>query len=105
MARRLKRVGVEVAVHIRARLESRQGHELVGTGNRESSQHYCVEQAAQCGVAPTASVSAAMTINEKAGGEVFLTYIKPFDVFANRGKTGDWLAALDYFRNWLVCAA
>ena len=30
------------------------------------------------------------------------SYMKPFDVFANGGKTGDWLAALDHFRNWLI---
>jgi hypothetical protein len=35
-------------------------------------------------------------------GSLSPTYIKPFDVFANGGKTGDWLAALDDFRNWLV---
>jgi hypothetical protein len=27
-------------------------------------------------------------------GSLAPTYIKPFDVFANRGKTGDWLAKL-----------
>ena len=35
-------------------------------------------------------------------GTLSPTYIKPFDVFANGGKTGDWLAALDDFRNWLI---
>jgi hypothetical protein len=28
------------------------------------------------------------------------TSIKPFDECANGGKTEDWLAALDDFRNW-----
>jgi hypothetical protein len=27
---------------------------------------------------------------------------EPFDVFANGSKSGDWLAALDDFRNWLI---
>ena len=45
---RLERVVVEVAVHIRPGLEGRQGHELLGTGNRECSQDECVEQAAYC---------------------------------------------------------
>ena len=45
---RVDRVGVEVAVHTRPRLEGRQGHELPGTGNRERSQHERVEQAAHC---------------------------------------------------------
>ena len=35
-------------------------------------------------------------------GTLTPTYIKPFDVFANGAKTGDWLAALDDFRNWLI---
>jgi hypothetical protein len=35
-------------------------------------------------------------------GSLSGTDIKPFDVFANGGKTGDWLAALDDFRNWLI---
>jgi hypothetical protein len=35
-------------------------------------------------------------------GSLSATYIKPFDVFANGDKTGDWLAALDDFRNWLI---
>jgi hypothetical protein len=35
-------------------------------------------------------------------GSLSPTYNKPFDVFANGGKTGDWLAALDDFRNWLI---
>ena len=35
-------------------------------------------------------------------GSLSSSYIKPFDVFANGGKTGDWLAALDDFRNWLI---
>jgi hypothetical protein len=35
-------------------------------------------------------------------GNLCPTYVKPFDVFANGGKTGDWLAALDDFRNWLI---
>jgi hypothetical protein len=35
-------------------------------------------------------------------GRLSPTYVKPFDVFANGGKTGDWLAALDDFRNWLI---
>jgi hypothetical protein len=35
-------------------------------------------------------------------GSLSPTYVKPFDVFANGGKTGDWLAALDDFRNWLI---
>jgi hypothetical protein len=35
-------------------------------------------------------------------GSLSPTYIKPFDVFANGGKTGDWLGALDDFRNWLI---
>ena len=30
------------------------------------------------------------------------TYVKPFDVFAKGSETGDWLAALDDFRNWLI---
>jgi len=30
------------------------------------------------------------------------TNIKPVDVFANGGKTGEWLTALDDFRNWLI---
>jgi hypothetical protein len=28
--------------------------------------------------------------------------LRGFDVFANGGKTGDWLAAVDDFRNWLI---
>jgi hypothetical protein len=38
-------------------------------------------------------------------GSLSPTYIKPFDVFANGGKTGDWLAALDDFRNRLIESA
>jgi hypothetical protein len=38
-------------------------------------------------------------------GSLSLTYIKPFDVLANGGKTGGWLAALDDFRNWLIRSA
>jgi hypothetical protein len=30
------------------------------------------------------------------------TSIKPFDECANGGKTEEWLAALDDFRNWLT---
>jgi len=30
------------------------------------------------------------------------TFVKPFDVFAKGSETGDWLAALDGFRNWLI---
>ena len=37
-------------------------------------------------------------------GSLSPTYVKPFDVFANGGKTGDWLAALDDFRNDLITA-
>jgi hypothetical protein len=44
----LERFGVEVARHIRPRVNGRQGHELLGTGNRECSQNECVEQAAYC---------------------------------------------------------
>ena len=32
------------------------------------------------------------------------TYVKPFDVFAKGSETGDWLVALDDFRNWLIRA-
>jgi len=35
-------------------------------------------------------------------GSLSPTYVKPFDVLANGGKTGDWLATLDDFRNWLI---
>jgi hypothetical protein len=35
-------------------------------------------------------------------GSLSPTYIKPFDVFANGGKTGDRLTSLDNFRNWLI---
>jgi hypothetical protein len=35
-------------------------------------------------------------------GSLSATYVKPFDVFAKGSKTGDWLAALDDFRNWLI---
>jgi hypothetical protein len=34
-------------------------------------------------------------------GSLSPTYIKPFDALASGGKTGDWLAALDDFRNWV----
>ena len=32
-------------------------------------------------------------------GSLSPTYVKPFDVFAKGSETGDWLAALDDFRN------
>jgi hypothetical protein len=35
-------------------------------------------------------------------GSLSPTYVKPFDVFAKGSETGDWLAALDDFRNWLI---
>jgi hypothetical protein len=35
-------------------------------------------------------------------GSLSPTYVTPFDVFAKASKTGDWLAALDDFRNWLI---
>jgi hypothetical protein len=35
-------------------------------------------------------------------GSLSPTNIRPFDVFAMGGKNGDWLAALDDFRNWLI---
>ena len=38
-------------------------------------------------------------------GSLSPTYVKPFDVFAKGSETGDWLAALDDFRNWLICEA
>jgi hypothetical protein len=34
-------------------------------------------------------------------GTLCPTYRKPFDLFAE-GSTGDWLAALDDFRTWLI---
>src|SRR5262245_34329373 len=45
---RIERVDVKVAVHIRPGLEGRQGYELLWAGNRELSQHECIEQAAHC---------------------------------------------------------
>jgi hypothetical protein len=30
------------------------------------------------------------------------TNVKPFDVFAKGSETGEWLAALDDFRNWFI---
>jgi hypothetical protein len=38
-------------------------------------------------------------------GSLSPTHLKPFDVFAKGSRTGDWLAALDDFRNWLICEA
>ncbi len=38
-------------------------------------------------------------------GTLTPAYTKPFDVFAKTCETGDWLAALDDFRNWLIEAA
>jgi len=38
-------------------------------------------------------------------GSLSPTDIELFDVFANGGKTGDWLAILDEFRNHLISAA
>ena len=35
-------------------------------------------------------------------GTLCPTYRKPFDLFAQGSETGDWLAALDDFRNWLI---
>jgi hypothetical protein len=35
-------------------------------------------------------------------GTLSPTYVKPFDVFAKGSETGDWLAALDDFRNGLI---
>jgi hypothetical protein len=32
----------------------------------------------------------------------FSTYVKPFEVFAKGSEAGDWPAALDDFRNWLI---
>jgi DNA replication protein DnaC len=42
-------------------------------------------------------------IHELATGR-FITQrdVKPFDVFAKGSETGDWLSALDDFRNWLI---
>ena len=37
-----------ISLDIPPGLEGRQGHELLWIGNREFSQHECVEQAAQC---------------------------------------------------------
>jgi hypothetical protein len=37
--------------------------------------------------------------------QVSPTYRKPFDLFAEGSKTGDWLTSLDNFRNWLIHAA
>jgi hypothetical protein len=33
-------------------------------------------------------------------GSLTATYVKAFDLFAVDAKNGDWLAALDDFRNW-----
>ena len=38
-------------------------------------------------------------------GSLSPTDVKPFDLFASGARTGDWLAALDDFRNWLICEA
>jgi hypothetical protein len=38
-------------------------------------------------------------------GSLCPSYNKPFDLFAKGTETGDWLAALDDFRNWLIKAA
>jgi hypothetical protein len=35
-------------------------------------------------------------------GSLSPTFIKPFDLFAKGAETGDWLPALDDFRNWLI---
>ena len=35
-------------------------------------------------------------------GSLTATYVKPFDLFAAGANNGDWLAALDDFRNWLI---
>jgi hypothetical protein len=35
-------------------------------------------------------------------GSLSPTYVKPFDVLAKGSESGDWLAALDDFRNWLI---
>jgi hypothetical protein len=35
-------------------------------------------------------------------GTLCPTYRKPFDLFAKGSENGDWLAALDDFRNWLI---
>ena len=35
-------------------------------------------------------------------GSLSPTYVKPFDVLAKGSETGDGLAALDDFRNWLI---
>jgi len=38
-------------------------------------------------------------------GTLCPTYTKPFDLLVQGNKTGDWLAILDDFRNWLTQAA
>jgi hypothetical protein len=38
-------------------------------------------------------------------GTLYPTYIKPFDLLARGTETGDWLAVLDDFRNYLIQAA
>ena len=35
-------------------------------------------------------------------GTLCPTYAKPFDLMVEGNKTGNWLAALDDFRNWLI---
>jgi len=35
-------------------------------------------------------------------GTLCPTYSKPFDLLARGNETGNWLAALDDFRNWLI---
>jgi len=38
-------------------------------------------------------------------GSLSPTYTEPFDVFRECRQTGDWLAALDDVRNWLIRGA
>ena len=48
------------------------------------------------------SVKTVVSNSTFDGGNLCPTYVKPFDLFANGGKTGDWLAALNDFRNSLI---